>query len=90
MSLFDSAPAQLGAVGILALVVLAIVAGRLMPRSVSRALVDQANANAARWQAAAEASDQRADLLTRQVGELVAAMRAVEALVRTGLPRAAP
>lgn len=84
---FDAAWAQLGATGIVALFVLAILTGRLVPRSTAKALVDQANATAARWQAAAEASDKRADMFGEQLGEVVAAMRAVETLVRTSQPR---
>lgn len=86
MTLFDSAWAQLGAVGVVFLFVLLMATGRLVPRSTARALVDQANANASRWQAAAEASDERADLVTRQNGELMSALRTVETLVRALTP----
>jgi len=88
MTLFDSPWAQLGAVGIVFLLVLLIATGRLMPRSTAQDQVDQANANAKLWQAAAEASNKRADLFGEQLGEIVAAMRAVEALVRTSPGRA--
>jgi len=84
--LFDSAWAQLGAVGVVILFVLLLATGRLVPRSVAKALVDQANTTTARWQAAAEASDERADLFARQNGELLAAMRTVETLVRALQP----
>lgn len=82
MGLFDSAWAQLGAVGIVAVFVLALLTGRLVPRSTAKLMVDQANENATRWRAAAEASDERADLAVRQTGELLQAVRAVEALLR--------
>lgn len=89
MSVFDAWPAQLGAVGLLGVVVMAILVGRLVPRSATRSLLEQAELrvqlaehNAERWQAAAEASDKRADLLAQQLGEVLSAMRAVETLVR--------
>lgn len=82
MPLFDSAWAQLGAVGIVFVFVLAILTGRLVARSTAKALVDQANRTAERWQQAAEASDRRADETVRLFGELVAVMRTVESLVR--------
>jgi hypothetical protein len=95
MSLFDSAWSQLGAVGLVGVFIIAILAGRLVARSWVRTLLDQADLraqaaerNADRWQAAAEASDKRADLFGEQLGEVVSAMRAVEALVRAPvLPR---
>ncbi len=82
MELFGSAWAQLGAVGLLALVVLMVVTGRLVPRSMAKSLIDQANVNAERWQAAATASDQRADETVRLMGEILTVMRSVETLVR--------
>jgi hypothetical protein len=89
VEVWNSAWAQLGAVGFLALFVLAILAGRLVARSWVKTLLDQAELraqaaerNADRWQAAAEASDKRADLFGEQLGEVLSAMRAVEALVR--------
>lgn len=86
MTLFDSPWSQLGAVGVVIIFVLLMATGRLMPRSSAKLLVDQANANAARWQAAAEASDERADLVTKQNGELMSALRTVETLVRALSP----
>jgi hypothetical protein len=82
VSLFGSAWAQLGAVGLLAVFVLAILTGRLVPRSIAKDLVQRADANAERSQAAAMASDQRADETVRLLTEMVSAMRSVEALVR--------
>jgi hypothetical protein len=82
VSLFGSAWAQLGAVGLLAVFVLAILTGRLVPRSIAKDLVQRADANAERSQAAAVASDQRADETVRLLTEMVSAMRSVEALVR--------
>jgi hypothetical protein len=82
MGLFGSAWAQLGAVGLLGVFVLAILAGRLIPKSIAKDLIERADANAARSQAAAVASDQRADETVRLLTEMVSAMRAVEALVR--------
>jgi hypothetical protein len=85
--LFSSALAQWGAWGIVAIFVLLLATGRLVPRTTAKALVDQANANASRWQAAAEAADERADLVAKQNGELVSVMRSVEGLVRALQPR---
>jgi hypothetical protein len=82
VTLFGTAWAQLGAVGLVGIFVLLMATGRLVPRTTAKALVDQANANAARWQAAAEASDERADLVAKQNGELMSALRTVETLVR--------
>jgi len=86
VSLFESPWAQLGAVGVVFMFVLLLATGRLVPRSVAKTMIDQANTEAARWRAAAEADAERADLVARQNGELVAAMRSVEALVRLLLP----
>lgn len=94
MSLFDSAWAQLGAVGLLAVFVLAILAGRLVARSWVRTLLEQAELrvaqaerNSDRWQAAYEIADRRADLFGEQLGQVLTAMRAIEALVRAPDPR---
>lgn len=86
MELFGTAWAQLGAVGIVAVFVLLLATGRLMPRSTAKTIVQQANENAARWQAAAAASDERADLVTKQNAELLQALRTVETLVRAWGP----
>lgn len=45
-------------------------------------LISHTNANADRWQRAAEAADKRADETQRLLGEVLSALRAVEALVR--------
>ncbi len=82
MNLLTTPAAQLGAVGILGVVVLAVILGWLVPRKVAKLLVDQANSNAERWRAAAEASEERADLAVKQSTEMLAALRDVEALVR--------
>lgn len=94
MPLYDSPWVQFGAVGVVALFVLAILTGRIVARSSVRDLLDQADKrvelaerNAERQTAIAEASDKRADLLASQLGEMVAALRAVEALVRAAPPR---
>lgn len=77
--------AQFGVnLGALAGVLMLIARGSLVARSWADALVKQANENAAAWKTAAEASDRRADLMVQLVTEQTAAMRAVEALVRTG------
>lgn len=86
MGVFDTAWAQLGAVGVVFLFVLLLAMGKLVPRTIAKSLVDQANDNADRWQAAARASDERADLFARQNTELLQAMRTVEALVRALQP----
>jgi len=93
---FSSPLAQWGAWGIIAMIVLFIATGRLIARQAAKDLVEQANktteqanrnteqANrtADRWQTAFEASDKRADLYAQQLGEVVAALRSVETLVR--------
>jgi len=86
VELFGSAWAQLGAVGLLGVFVLMLATGRLMPRSTAKALVDQANAGRDFYRSAAAASDERADLIARQNGELLQAMRTVETLVRAWGP----
>lgn len=83
MTLLTGPIAQLGAVWILLLVVLAVIMGWLVPRRVAQSLVDQANTNANHHRAAAEASEQRADLAVRQSTEMLAALREVESLVRS-------
>lgn len=90
MNVWQAWPAQLGAVGILGLVVLAIIFGRLVPRSATKQLLEQAelrvqlaDRNADRWEKAAEASDKRADVFSEQLSEVLAAMHSVEALVRS-------
>lgn len=89
MGIWDTSWAQLGAVGLVGVFVVAILVGRLVPRSAARDLVAQAELraqaaerNADRWQTAAEASDKRADLIGEQFGEVLAVMRTVEGLVR--------
>lgn len=48
-----------------------------------RTMLAQANAHAESWRAAAEASDRRADAVVQTMTEMLSAMRALEALVRT-------
>lgn len=86
MSWLQAGWAQAGFAGIVAYVIIMIMTGRLVPRSVSKALVDQANHNADTHQAAAAAADARADLAVKAMLESAAATRALEQLVRTGLP----
>ena len=57
--------------------VLALFCWRLV-----REMLRQAKDNADRWQKAAEAADKRADETQRLLGEVLSALRAVEALVR--------
>lgn len=45
-------------------------------------LISHTAANADRWQRAAEAADKRADESQRLMGEVLSALRSVEALVR--------
>jgi hypothetical protein len=82
VEIWGTAWAQLGAVGLLAVFVLALLTGRLVARSSARDFVKLAADNAARWEAAAEASNRRADEQQRLQGEMLAALRAVEDLVR--------
>jgi succinate dehydrogenase/fumarate reductase flavoprotein subunit len=81
--------AQLGANlgGIMAVLAL-LAGGRLVARSWADAVVTQANHNAHEARKAAEAADTRADLLHAALVEQTAAIRAMEALVRSsGLSR---
>lgn len=85
---------QGGAFGVLILVVLAIVTGRLVPR---RSLEDvradrdarlaDEKARGDEWRAAAQAQDARNDVLTRQVEQLLETARTTNALIE-GLKQA--
>jgi N-formylglutamate amidohydrolase len=93
VELFQSAWTQAGAVGLLALVVLLVVTGRLIPRSVAKdrleeahKSLDQANHTAELWQQAAAAGDQRADLAVKAMLEQAATSARIEALLRTLVP----
>lgn len=57
--------------------VLALFCWRLV-----REMLKQAKDNADRWQRAAESADKRADESVRLLGEVLSALRSVEALVR--------
>jgi hypothetical protein len=82
VELFQSGWAQLGFAGIVLYLVLLIATGRLVPRSVSKALVDQANHNAEIHQQAAAAADQRADLAVGALTTTVGRLESIERLVR--------
>jgi hypothetical protein len=73
--------AQLGAVGLLAVGMVLLAVGRIVPRRAVRDLVERADRNAAQWQAAALAATARADEQAHQLGEVLAALRTVEMLV---------
>jgi hypothetical protein len=79
--------ANLGAVGG---VLWLLASGRLVARSWADAVVQQANHNATDARTAAEAADRRADLLQAAIVEQTAALRAVEALVRSQATGATP
>lgn len=72
--------------GILGLTVLLVLTGRLVPRSISRALVKQANDNAKMWQQAAEKQSERADLAVAQTEKLLTGLATIEALLRSLSP----
>lgn len=85
---------QGGAVGVLILVVLAIITGRLVPRrSVDDVRADrdarlaEARARGDEWRAAAQTQDARNDLLSEQVAQLLDATRTTNALIE-GLRKA--
>jgi hypothetical protein len=79
---------QGGAAGVLIVVVLAIVTGRLVPR---RSLDDvrtdrdarlaEEKARGDEWRAAAQIQDARNDLLSQQVGQLLDAARTTNSLI---------
>lgn len=85
---------QGGAAGVLLIVVMAIVTGRLVPR---RSLEDvradrdariaEEKARGDEWRAAAQTQDARNDVLTQQVGQLLEAARTTNALIE-GLKQA--
>lgn len=68
------------------LVVLLVLSGRLVPRSVARAQIEQANTNAALWQQAAAKEAERADLAVTQSRELLTGLATIEALLRSLSP----
>ena len=78
--------AQFGAVGLLAVVLLLLFFGRLLPRSLVKDLTGQANANAEMWRQAYEREVERGDVATKQVDQLLGGMATVERLIRTLLP----
>lgn len=73
--------AQLGAVGLLAVMVVMLAIGRIVPRRQVRDLVERADRNAEQWQFAAVAAAARADEQAHQLGEILAALRSVELLI---------
>lgn len=86
-ALLNSGWVQLGAVGIVGLVVWLIITGRLQPRSTTRDLVGRADRSAELWQKAYEREVERADLATKQSDQLLTGMATVERLIRTLVPR---
>ena len=72
--------------GLVGLVVILVLSGRLVPRSISRAQVKQANDNAELWQKAYEKQSDRADLATAQTEKLLTGMATLEALLRALSP----
>lgn len=84
-----------GAVAVLGFVVLAIIAGKLVPRKVVEdvradrdARLEEANKRGDEWRAAAEAQDARNDLQAQQIQQLLDIGRTTNALVE-GLTKAA-
>ena len=86
----DSLPAQLsigGAlVGLVVAFVTAILAGRLIPRSVAKLQIDQANASAEHWRKAYEASESRGDISASQTTQLLTGMQILTEVVRSAMP----
>lgn len=79
---------QGGAVGVLALFVLGILTGRLVPRKSLEdvrtdrdARLAESQARGDEWRAAAHAQDERNDVLARQLTELLNANRTTNALI---------
>jgi hypothetical protein len=88
MDIWGSTWAQLGAVGLLAVLILLIFTGRLYPRSlVDKILreadqqVERADKRAELSRLAAEAADQRADTATSAVAQMLPVLQTVEKLV---------
>ena len=71
---------------ILGFTVLLILTGRLVPRSVARSQIEQANTNAALWQQAADKQSARADLAVAQTEKLLTGLATIEALLRALSP----
>lgn len=80
--------AQGGAIGVLTLVIIAIVSGRLVPRKVledvradrdARLAAEKARGD--EWRAAALAQDERNDVQARQLSELLDTTRTTNALI---------
>lgn len=75
-------PGQLGAGGVVVLVVLLVIFGMLVPvRTLNREL-EQANKRGDDWKAAYDASDARADAQAVQIGELLELARTANALIQ--------
>lgn len=96
MEIWGSAWAQLGAVGLVGLVLVLFFTGRLLPRSLVKDMLSQAQQAIlqaeARAQADREARDAavaRADLLASTLTDMASSLRSVEALVRAGIGRPA-
>jgi hypothetical protein len=77
---FVGVGANLGALGV---VLMLLASGKLVAGSWAKALVEQANRNAADARAAAIAADTRADLLQTAMVEQTAAIRAMESALRS-------
>ena len=82
MGWLDTVPAQLSVSGLLAAFIVAILFGRLIPRSWAKTQINAAQHNAELWQQAAAASDARADRSAEQTAQLLAQMSTLEAFVR--------
>lgn len=81
---------QYGAGGLVGLVVLLVLTGRLVSRSTARMFVDQANRTADMWQRTAEKESERADLAAKQSEQLLTGMDTIESLIRSLVPREKP
>jgi len=77
---------QGGAWSLVGVFVLAILTGRLVPRSTSKSLVDQANRTADAWQRAYEKQAALADLATRQSDQVMSEFETIEALIQSIVP----
>lgn len=81
---------QYGAGGLVGLVVLLVLTGRLVSRSTARMFVDQANRSAELWQRTAEREAERGDLAAKQNEQLLTGMETIESLIRSLVPKEKP
>lgn len=76
---------KVGAGGLLTLFVFALILGYLIPKWVALRMNATAEANSAMWKQIAETERARADLATKQSGEMIAGFETLANLVRSSL-----